>query len=321
MKPSTLPPILRTTPRVHFKNILFATDLGSASEQAQAYAVLLARMFGSRLFVLHVEAGPGLSPRYKASSPPPVKEAGNAAGPQIQELETFFRASGVPYTLLLEHGEVQDALNRAVEERSIDLIILGSHGRHGVSYMFMGSTADNVVRSSKRPVITVGPRAHAGFENSLKTIIFTTDFSEESRLALPYATSLAQEFHANLTLLHVAPKRERLVRGRDHVEGYLLSQLKNLAPQSHFPWCVVSHVVIFGDTTQEILNAARDCNADLLVLGLHSAVRFTSHFPERLSYQVLCEAPCPVMSVLPGTSDLKLAQLAGSFLASAPQAN
>jgi nucleotide-binding universal stress UspA family protein len=321
MKPSTLPTILRTSPRVHFKNILFATDLGSASAQAQAYAVLLARMFGSHLFILHVEAGLGLSPRYKGAAPSPDQEAGKVSGPGIDELEMFFRASGVPYTLLLERGEVHDALNRVVEKCSIDLIILGSHGRHGVSYLFMGSTAENVARSSRCPVITVGPQAHAGFENSLKTIIFATDFSEESKLALPYATSLAQEFRANLTVLHVAPKRERLIRDREQVEGYLLNQLKSLAPQGHFPWCAVSHVVTFGNTAQEILDAATDRKADLIVLGLHSAVRFTSHVPERLSYRVLCDAPCPVMSVLPGRSDLKLAQLAGSFLASASHAN
>lgn len=321
MKPSTLPRAPCTTPRVHFKNVLFATDLGSASEQAQAYAALLSRMFGSHLFVLHVEAGPGLSPRFKGGVPSPDKETGKAAGPGIPELEMFFRSSGVPYTLLLERGEVQDALNRVVEERSIDLIILGSHGRHGVSYLFMGSTAENVARSSRCPVITVGPQAHAGFENSLKTIIFATDFSEESKLALPYATSLAQEFRANLTLLHVAPRRERLIRDREHVSGYLLNQLKNLAPQSRFPWCAVSHVVTFGGTAKEILDAAKDRNADLIVLGLHSAVRFTSHVPERLSYRLLCDAPCPVMSVLPGRSDLKLVQLAGSFLASASHAN
>jgi nucleotide-binding universal stress UspA family protein len=321
MKPSTLPTILPPSPRVHFKNILFATDLGAASAYAQACAVILARMFGSRLFVLHVEAGPGLSPRYKGASGSPVKEAGSDFSPEMRELETFFSASRVPYTLLLERGEVQDAFDRVAGKHSIDLIILGSHGRHGVPYLFMGSTAENVTRSSRCPVITVGPQAHANFENSLKTIIFATDFSEESKLALPYATSLAQEFRANLTILHVAPKRERLVRDRERVAGYLLDQLKKLATQSRFPWCVISHVVTFGDTTQEILDAAKDRNADLIVLGLHSAVRFTSHVPERLSYRVLCEAPCPVMSVLPGRSDLKLAEFAGSFLASASHAN
>jgi nucleotide-binding universal stress UspA family protein len=320
MKTAPPPRILRTSPRIHYKNILFATDLGAASAQAQAYAVLLARMFGSHLYVLHVEAGAGLSPRYRKVARPPA-EASHAGDPEINEVETFFRASGLPYTLLQERGEVPGALQRVVEERSIDLIIVGTHGRHGIPYLFMGSTAEEVTRTSPCPVITVGPAAEAGFENSLKTILFATDFSEDSKLALPYATALAQEFHANLALLHVAPKTERLVRDRDHVERYLQNQLKNLAPQNQFPWCTLSHTVRFGDATEEILAAAKEQKADLIVLGLHSSVRFTSHLPERLSYQVLCRASCPVFSVLPSSRDIKLAQLPATFLAMAPHMN
>jgi nucleotide-binding universal stress UspA family protein len=317
MKTVAMPTILRTSPRIHYKNILFATDLGAASAQAQAYAALLARMFGSHLYVLHVEAGSGLSSRYRGTSPP-AAVADQAGDPEINEVNTFFRASGLPYTLLQERGEVPGALQRVVEERSIDLIIVGTHGRHGIPYLFMGSTAEEVTRTSPCPVITVGPAAEAGFENSLKTILFATDFSEDSKLALPYATALAQEFHANLDVLHVAPKTERLVRDRDHVERYLQNQLKHLAPQMRFPWCTLSHAVRFGDATQEILAAAKERQADLIVLGLHSSVRFTSHLPERLSYQVLCRASCPVFSVLPSSRDIKLAQLPATFLAMAP---
>lgn len=321
MKPATLPTIPRPSPRVRFKNILVATDLGAASTQAQAYAVLLARTLGSHLYVLHAETGPGLSPRYKGVSRTLSEETGKLGDREIQELEKFFRASGAPYTVLLERGEFQDALSRVVEEHPIDLIILGSYGRQGISYLFMGSTAENVTRSSTCPVITVGPQAFSGFENLFNTIVFATDFSEESKLALPYATSLAQEFHANLIVLHVAPKVERLVRDRAHVENYLVNQLKNLVPQSRFPWCSVSHVVTFGDPAQEIPEAARDRKADLIVLGLQGAVRFTSHLPERLSYRVLCEAPCPVMSVLPGARELKLARMPVEFLSMAPHMN
>ncbi|HEY6305666.1 MAG TPA: universal stress protein [Candidatus Angelobacter sp.] len=320
MKTAVPPTMLRTSPRIHYKNILFATDLGAASAQAQAYAALLASMFGAHLYVLHVDAGSGLSPRYRGRSAA-AAEGSQADDPEMNEVDKFFQASGLPYTLLRERGEVPGALQRAVEERSIDLIIVGSHGRHGVPYLFMGSTAEEVTRMSPCPVITVGPAAEAGFENSLKTVLFATDFSEESKLALPYATALAQEFHANLAVLHVAPKTERLVRDRDHVERYLQNRLKNLAPQSRFPWCTVSHVVRFGDATEEILTAAKERNADLIVLGLHSAVRFTSHLPERLSYQVLCRASCPVFSILPSSRDIKLAQLPATFLAMASHMN
>lgn len=302
MNTATFPAMSQISPRVRFKNILFATDLGGASTYAQAYATLVAKIFGSHLYVLHVEAEP----------------AEKAA---VRELETFFEASGVPFTILLEQGKVLDVVNRVAEEKAIDLIIVGSHGRLGVSHLFMGSTAEEVARSSPLPVITVGPHVEAGLEAAIKTIVFATDFSEESKLALPYATSLAQEFHANLMVLHVAPKHEGMVGDRQHVGGYLLNQLRCLVPHSRFPWCAVSHLVTFGDATQKILDVAKAHKADLLVLGLHRSVRFTSHLPERLSYRVLCEASCPVLSVLPGARELKLARLPSQFLSLARYEN
>jgi nucleotide-binding universal stress UspA family protein len=297
---------------------LLATDLASSSAPAQTYALLLARMFGSHLFALHVETGPGLAPRYEQALWA-VSQKGQTFDDQerierekIAELEDFFRVSAVPFTVLVEPGEMREVLDRVVEEHAIDLIILGSHGRKGVSHLLLGSMAENVSRSSTCPVITVGPRARSGFETSLKKIVYATDFSDESRLALPYAVSLAQEFHAELLVTHVAP--ERMSHDRAQVENYLINRLKNIAPQSRFPWCTVNHIVTFGDPVRGILDTARDYNADLIVLGLHSSVQFTSHFPERLAYRVLCDASCPVMSVLPGTREVKLAKLPAEFL-------
>jgi hypothetical protein len=51
------------------------------------------------------------------------------------------------------------------------------------------------------------------------------------------------------------------------------------------------------------------------VLGLHTSIQFTSHFPERLAYSIVCDAPCPVMSVLPSLREVKLARAPAVFLA------
>jgi len=296
------------TSRIRFKRILFATDLEGSSTSAQSYAVVLAKMFGAHLFVLYVQT-PGFSPRYQKAF---VSGGRWDEARAIAELGDFFRSSQVPFTLLVEPGEVREVLNQVIDNNSIDLVILGTHGRKGLSRALMGSMAEQVSRSSICPVITVGPLARAGFENSLRTIVYVTDFSEESRLALPYAISLAQEFHAELTAMHVAP--QHMVRDRVAAEMYLMNRLKSLAPQSNFPWCRLKHRVEFGDAGREILSVAKDQNADLIVMGLHSSVQFTSHFPERLAYSIMCEAACPVMSVLPSPRELKLAKLSAEAL-------
>ena len=304
--------------RLRFKNILFATDLTATSTSAQAYALLLAQLFGSHLFVLYVQTGPGLAPRYEKAWTSRDHQGEEHA---IAELESFFRASQVPFTLLVEPGEVPEALQRIVDENQIDLVIVGTHGRKGFFHVLFGSMAESVSRSSTCPVITVGPRAcaGAGFEHILKTIVYATDFSEESRVALPYAISLAQEFHAELLILHVAP--EHMAHDRMQAEGCLMNRIKGLAPQSRFPWCTLKHLVEFGDPARRILTVAKDQNADLIVLGLHRSVQFTSHFPDRLSYSIVCEASCPVMSVLPAAREIKLAKLTADFLRFAPLLN
>jgi nucleotide-binding universal stress UspA family protein len=318
MNPVILAPPVKApdSSRVRFKNILFATDLAAPSAPAQAYAVLLARMFGSHLFAFHVETGPGLSPRYEKTLTRAVRKSET---PAIAGLAEFFHISKVPFTLLVEPGKLTEVLNRVVNERSIDLVILGTRGRKGLSHLLLGSMSENVSRSSTCPVIRVGPQTNAGFENSLKTILYATDFSDESRAALPYAISLAQEFNARLVVTHVAP--ERLVHDRVHVEGYLMNRLKDLAPQGRYRWCTLDHIVSFGDPAQQILKTAKEKNADLIVLGLHTSVQFTSHFPERLAYSIVCDAPCPVMSVLPTLREMKLARAPAAFLAMAASMN
>ncbi len=291
-----LPPIQES--RIRFKNILFATDLSEASTEAQTYALLLAQMFGAHLFVLHVQPSTELLlERQQASLESAEKKTAESG---VNRLEEFFRSSGVPVTLMVQRGDFHSALNKVAEEQFIDLIILGSHGRQGVSYLLQGSVAENVIRSCACPVMTLGPHAQGVSGNSNKTIIYITDFSKESKLALPYATSLAQEFHADLVVCHVAPKAERLARDCDRIETYLLNRLKKLVPQSRFPWCKVSYSVTFGDSSREILDIAVAQKGNLIVLGVHNAVQFTSHLPERLSYKILCEATCPVLSILPG---------------------
>jgi nucleotide-binding universal stress UspA family protein len=300
----------RATPKVRFKNILLATDFGSASIPAQTYAILLARMFSAHLFVLHVDE---ISQTAEQSAgPPPLR--GNPPGDlDFRGLEKFFAGVGIPFTFLVEQGAVGATVDRAADEHAIDLIILGTHARHGLPYLRSGSIAESFGRSSPRPVITVGPRATACSESPIKSILYATDFSEESKLALPYATSLAQEFHAELTIFHVAPLAERLVLNHAQIEACLIQQLKRLAPPSRWPWCSLTHEVRYGETAAEILLQARAQDADLIVLGLHNSIRFTSHFPERLAYRILCGAPCPVLSVVPSAGESKTAHLQGKL--------
>ena len=94
-----------------------------------------------------------------------------------------------------------------VGRHAIDLIVLGSHGKHGLKKLVLGSAAEQIFRHADCPVLTVGPKvvAPGPGEVAFKHILFATDFSAGSLRALPYALSLAEENQARLALLHVTP--------------------------------------------------------------------------------------------------------------------
>ena len=85
------------------------------------------------------------------------------------------------------------------------LVVVGTHGRPGISKVLMGSVAERIFRQASCPVLTVGPNVSGEPEAivDMHTILFPTDFSPESVAAVPYATSLAQEHQARVYLLHV----------------------------------------------------------------------------------------------------------------------
>jgi nucleotide-binding universal stress UspA family protein len=92
------------------------------------------------------------------------------------------------------------------------LIVLGTHRRGLIGTHLLGSTAEQVLRHATCPVLMVGPAVLTGLldHERFAHVLFATDFSDGSLLALPYALSLAEEKDAELTLMHVLEQLEPL---------------------------------------------------------------------------------------------------------------
>jgi nucleotide-binding universal stress UspA family protein len=143
---------------LHLKAILHPTDYSEHSHYAFRLACSLARDHGARLVVLHVVATLGAE----------LVSAGEAASqlqPEAyqQRLWNDLRAIQSPDpALLLEHrlaqGEPAEVILRLAQEIGVDMIVLGTHGRTGLQRLLMGSVAEQVVRKSPCPVLTVKAR-------------------------------------------------------------------------------------------------------------------------------------------------------------------
>ena len=291
-------PTVQASLRLTFKNILLPTDLTSASTSALAYARAFARQFEARIFVTHAVIP--TPPIFVPMEPIPIDldAEWHDAQKQLAEFLNDDLLCGTKYEGILERGELWNVLDDVVRRHDIDLIVLGSHGKHGLKKLVLGSGAEQIFRQASCPVLTVGPKVNLASDGlaTFKDIVFATDFSAGSLHALPFALSLAEENQARLTLLHVIP----LVPMQHQVwaSGNTRKWLEELIPPDAADWCRPETVVSFEFPAEGILRAAEAVSADLIVMGVHKrAPRASSHLPWAIAYEVVCHAHCPVLTV------------------------
>jgi nucleotide-binding universal stress UspA family protein len=84
-----------------------------------------------------------------------IEEITQAALKSIQEKYVEKLPEGLPYEVNLRSGYAATEIIRVVEEKEIDLLVMGSHGLTGIAHVLFGSTADRVVRRAACSVLTV----------------------------------------------------------------------------------------------------------------------------------------------------------------------
>jgi universal stress protein A len=135
------------TPRV----ILVATDFGAASDSALAYARAFSHAFGATLHVLHVRENNFFRPI--ASDPRALEQA---ALHHIERRLTPEDKTELHARAILETSDATaDAIVEYARENAVDLIVMGTHGRTGLSHALAGSVAERVVRLAPCPVLTI----------------------------------------------------------------------------------------------------------------------------------------------------------------------
>jgi nucleotide-binding universal stress UspA family protein len=223
-------------------------------------------------------------------------------------MDTFVRSAplaGVRYEVVLEKGETEPVFQDMVKNHAIDLVVIATHGRGGLKKLLLGSVAEEIFRSVTCPVLTIGPDVKRSelAAGKLRRIIYASDLTAASLHALPYALSLAADYGAQLSSLHVIEEitsiplyyRERAMRDARE-------ELEKLAPAGAGLACEPQVVVVTGDPAEKILQLASDLEADLIVMGARhqGSARLMAHLPWACTHKVICHAACPVLTVRAG---------------------
>jgi nucleotide-binding universal stress UspA family protein len=289
--------LLVSLPKVD--HILFLTDFSTASWAAVPHLAAIAHRYSSSVYVLHVVM-PHKFPIISAEDAPFTFEEARRRGTQaLAKLSRSPLLEEIPLEPLLAEGEIAEVVNLAVKKRGIDLIVVGTHGRRGFRRLTLGSVAEEVFRNSPCPVLTVGPHVSAGpgRELPLRRILHATDLSLESFSAAPYALSLALEHKAHLTVLHVLPQKIAGSLERSPLPAILRDDVRAMLPAEAQAWDDFECVVKKGGPKETILRVAKERGADLIVLGVRPGDALATHRLGNVAYDVVIEAPCPVLTV------------------------
>ena len=291
---------LEATKRISLTKILVATDFSEVSDRALGYAIALARRYDARIYLAHV-----ITPDPFQFAEPQLAQATyekvrQAAEEGITDILISGKLRGLPHEVLLEEGNVWPTLEKLIIEHEIDRVVAGTHGRGKVQKILIGSVAEEIFRQADTAVLTVGPsvKGDPQREIDLKHILFATDFGPGAQKAAAHAFSLAQEHNATLTLLHViesaAAYTEESVARQREINSV---RMRQLMPNGTEDWCKPEFRVTFGSAVEEILIAARESQADLIVMGAKPRRSLAGHVPLTIAYNVVTKATCPVLTV------------------------
>jgi nucleotide-binding universal stress UspA family protein len=137
---------------IPIKTILHPTDFSKPSEYALRFACALARDYQARLVLVHVVEPPVYYGELGMTVPLPSDFHEHLH----ERLSKLVPAnSGVPVETILMEGNAAKEILRVADDRHCDLIVLGTHGRTGVSRVLLGSVAEDVIRHSRLPVLTL----------------------------------------------------------------------------------------------------------------------------------------------------------------------
>ena len=284
---------------VPLRSILLATNLTDI-DWLFPFTCSLAEESGARVTVLHViTALNGFSidlagiPYYRPD------DAIAAAKAHLRAACCQPCAAKVQSEVVAIDGTPADGILATARAIQADLLVMGTRCHRGVDKWLHGSVAEEVLRSSPIPVVTVGPHARraAAAGKPIKSIVFATSLKAQATDAVNVNLiyKWIDRLHGHLTLLHVAPDEHKHNLAQEQNCRAREDELHHLLPEDAFRNGLVDAQVRTGRASHEILAAS--AHADLITLGAVRNPVLGRLAPEGTLYQVLAEAHCPVATL------------------------
>lgn len=291
---------------MQLKSILCPIDFSDFSAAAYQHALSLAEYYKARMVAMHVVE------LWKYPYADYVAQGGDYAefaksmneSGEIQLREFVRKHSGheIQPELVVRQGNASDCILGFAEKQSMEVIVMGTHGRRGFDRLVLGSVTDRVIRKASFPVLVVSNSSQSGMTTAsngrhrLNRLLYCTDFSHNSERARGYATSLAAEYNAELIVFHVAENAADVARA-EALLAERIQELDKLLPEAERKKFTAKRAVRFGKPYEEIVRYATETQASLIIMTARGGDALDRAVFGSTTYRVIQLGPCPVLAV------------------------
>jgi nucleotide-binding universal stress UspA family protein len=290
------------------KTVLFPTDFSRAANTALPHALKIAQKYGTDITILHVAtpySDDPNAPEYQQLDEGKFKEyIEKSLGGISQAMESSQKVT----TEVVREVTPAKGILDFIEEKGIDLTVMGTHGHSALAQFFLGSVAERVVRHAPCLVLTVAQDRKEYRNNpDYQNVLVAFDFSEHSKKAAREARDMAFQYGARLQALYVVEQevhpafylkwRESMARELPQIAEEAKESLKSTLGEEGLQDLDVHVEIGDGKAHAEISKFARASEVDLIVMGTHGLSGLDRMLLGSTTERVVRIASCPVLTV------------------------
>jgi nucleotide-binding universal stress UspA family protein len=268
--------------------ILIPCDFSEQSINAFKLATDLAHASSAELHLLHVIELPIMHEDILTPMPSfdetLLKELSDRAESKFMELRKDFAKEHLFIDTKIEFGPIVPAILDYQRDNNITLIVMGTKGVSGLEEVFIGSTAEKVVRNALCPVIAV--KRHVDI-NDLKHIVFPNSLEEGQEDLLMHVKALQHVLKATLHILWVDTSNDA------HVHDVVKEQLESFARRAMLQDYTVN-IYKANDNENGIINFTHWINANMIAMGTHARKGISHLLRGSVTEDVVNHVDCPI---------------------------
>jgi nucleotide-binding universal stress UspA family protein len=254
----------------------------------------MARRFGAEVNILHVFRFLAHH-RYRMPVAWMLDQVRRDVQSKLRRLKQRAKKAGCAVaTNVIESEDPASVILKETEKFERAIVVVGTHTRDPIERFFLGSTAEEVLRTTRFPVVTVGPHVKRSMGPASQSIMLATDLSERSFEPLPLLARLMTPSTC-LTVVHVtdsvlATDAEACMHAvKTRMELHLSKEVMLHQVQ----WKIIHS----ADITRALVEEAMKQHSELLIMGMHRSGELNAHLPLKTGFRVIVGAPCAVLTV------------------------